>query len=450
MRIQALTRVLALSVLAAGSAVGADSQPVILVRAARLFDGVGEIRTGASVLVRGGRIAEVGERLVAPPGAEVIDLGDATLLPGLVDAHTHLALHAGDYDQQLLRETPELRAIHAVVNARKTLEAGVTTVRDLGNEGAGFADLALRDAVASGLVPGPRVLAAIRPITSTGAYGLTGYSPYLALPALASSADGVGEVRKEVRRLLAQGADVVKIYLESYEKKQPREDVLSGAMNYSREELAALVEEAHRGHVKVAAHTYSDEAAQLALDVGVDSIEHGLYLSEATFRRMAKQGVVYVPTLLVYELWRDGALFGGVTPEKRQQLVNTCAEHTRSFKRALASGVKIAFGSDTFELPGTNPRELELLVRDGMRPLDALRAGTSVSAALLGLEGVVGALKPGLSADLLAVRGDPRQEMTALRNVILVMKEGRVQVDARGRSIRAADVPGKIPLAPVP
>lgn len=435
-RTPAAARLLALCLLAA-SPVGAGTpgptapERVTLLRAARVFDGVGEVRAGVSVLVRGGRIAEVGERLVAPPGAEVIDLGDATLLPGLVDAHTHLALHAGDYDQQVLRETPELRTIHAVVSARKTLEAGVTTVRDLGNEAAGFADLAVRDAVARGLVPGPRVVAAIRPVTSTGAYALVGYSPYLALPPLATSADGVGEVRRQVRLLLAQGADVVKIYLESYEKKQPRQDLLSGAMNYSREELAALVEEAHRGQVKVAAHTYSDEAAQLALEVGVDSIEHGLYLSEATFRRMAKQGVVYVPTLLVYELWRDGALFGGVTPEKQRQLANTCAEHTRSFKRALASGVKIAFGSDTFELPGTNPRELELLVRDGMKPLDALRAGTSVSAELLGLGTVTGALKVGLAADLLAVRGDPRLDMAALRNVLLVMKEGRVEVDAR-------------------
>ncbi len=409
------------------------AEPVLLLRAARVFDGVGEVRTGVSVLVRGGRIAEVGEQVAAPPGAEVIELGDATLLPGLIDAHTHLALHAGDYDQQVLRETPELRTIHAVVSARKTLEAGVTTVRDLGNEAAGFADLALRDAVAQGLVPGPRVLAAIRPVTSSGAYGLTGYSPYLALPPLASSADGVGEVRREVRRLLSQGADVVKIYLESYEKKQPREDLLTGAMNYSREELAALVEEAHRGQVKVAAHTYSDQAAQLALEVGVDSIEHGLYLSEATFRRMAKQGVVYVPTLLVYELWRDGALFGGVTPQKKQQLASTCAEHSRSLKRALASGVKIAFGSDTFELPGTNPRELELLVRDGMKPLDALRAGTSVAAGLLGLEQVTGTLRPGLAADLLAVRGDPRRDMAALREVLLVVKGGVVQVDARRR-----------------
>src|SRR4051812_1856628 len=405
------------------------AEPVVVLRAARLFDGTSpEMRTGMTLVVRGGRIAAVGERVEVPAGAEVIDLGEATLLPGLVDAHTHLALHAGDYDQQILRESPELRTIHAVVSVRKTLDAGVTTVRDLGNEAAGFADIALRDAGPQGLVPGPRVLAAIPPLTSTGAYALTGDSPYLLTPPLSSSADGVGEVRKEVRRLLAQGADVIKIYMESYEKKQPRDDLLSGAMNYSKEELLALVEEAHRGHVKVAAHTYSDEAAQVALDVGVDSIEHGLYLAETTFRRMARQGTVYVPTLLVYELWRDGQIFGGITPEKKKQLAATCEEHAKSFRRALASGVKIAFGSDTFELPGTNPRELELYVREGMKPLDALRAGTSVSAALLGLGTVTGALKPGFAADVIAVRGDPTRNMPALREVTLVMKDGRIHL----------------------
>ncbi|MFL5431821.1 MAG: amidohydrolase family protein [Myxococcales bacterium] len=404
------------------------AEPVVVLRAARLFDGRGEVHTGMTLIVRGGRIAAVGERLDVPAGAETVDLGDATLLPGLVDAHTHLALHAGDYDQQILRESPEVRTIHAVASARKTLESGVTTVRDLGNEGAGFADIALRDGVQLGLVPGPRVLAAIRPVTSTGAYALVGYSPYLVTPPLSSSADGVGEVRKEVRRLLAQGADVIKIYMESYEKKQPREDVLSGAMNYSKEELGALVEEAHRGNVKVAAHTYSDEAAQVAVGVGVDSIEHGLYLSDATFRRMAKQGTVYVPTLLVYELWRDGFLFGGVTAKKKAQLAKTCEEHAKSFHRALASGVKIAFGSDTFELPGTNPRELEVMVREGMKPLDALRAATTGSAALLGIERVTGALEPGLAADVVAVRGDPRANMAALRDVVLVMKDGKIHL----------------------
>lgn len=398
------------------------------VRAARFFDGKSALQPGITLRIRDGKIAEVGRQLAPPAGAEIIDLGNRTLLPGLIDAHTHIALHAGEYDRQILRETPEFRALWASVNARKTLEAGVTTIRDLGNEGAGFADVALRDAIAQGLVPGPRILAAIRPITSTGAYGLTGYSPYVQLPRLSSSADGVSEVRKEVRRLLSDGADVIKVYMESFEKKEVRKDQLSGAMNYSREELAAIVEEAHRGRVRVAAHTYSDEAARLAIAIGVDSIEHGLYLTEPTFRLMAQRGIVYVPTLLVYKLWRDGEVLAPVSEQRRAQLTQTVSEHRLTFQRALRTPVRIAFGSDTFELPGTNARELELMVEYGMTPLHALRAGTSTSAELLGVESITGTLEPGKSADLVAVDGNPVDDIQALRKVVFVMKEGRVHV----------------------
>jgi imidazolonepropionase-like amidohydrolase len=415
-----------LALLAATLLLSATPAPAIYVKAGQLLDGKGAPRSRVTLVIREGKIAQVGTDLAIPPGAQVIDLGNRTVLPGLVDAHTHIVLHAGDYDGQVLRETPELRTLWASVNARKTLESGVTSIRDLGNEGAGFADVALRDAVAKGLVPGPRIVAAIRPITSTGAYGLTGYSPYVQVPPLSTSADGVGEVRKEVRRLLQQGADVIKLYMESYEKKQLREDLLTGAMNYSREELAAIVEEAHRAHVKVAAHTYSDAAARLAIEVGADSIEHGLYLSEPTFRLMAQKGVFYVPTLLVYELWRDGEVLAPVSAAQRTKLANTVREHTLSFQRALKTPVRIAFGSDTFELPGTNSRELELMVKYGMRPLDAVRAATATSAELLGLSGLTGTLEVGKAADLIAVDGNPLEDMRALRRVVFVMKDGTV------------------------
>jgi len=392
------------------------------VKARRMFDGRSDtLRENVVVVVENGRIVSVGDTV--PPKAKVIDVGDRTLLPGLIDCHTHIALHSGDYDAQMLRETPEFRAIVATINGRKTLDAGVTTIRDLGNEGAGYADIALRDAVAKGLVDAPRIVAAIRPVTSTGGYRMTGYSPYNVMPSLSSPADGVAEVRREVRKLIADGADVIKIYMESYEKKQPHSDMLSGAENYSQEEVNALVEEAHRGGVKVAAHTYSDAAAQMAIAAGVDSIEHGLYLKEETFRTMAQKEIVYVPTLMVYEMWRDGDLFGGATGEMKERLKRTCDAHAASFRRALATPVKIAFGSDTFEKPGTNPIELEYMAKYGMKNGDVLRAATSNAAELVGVD--AGVIEVGKLADLIAVDGNPLTDMKAIEKVTFVMREGK-------------------------
>jgi imidazolonepropionase-like amidohydrolase len=397
----------------------------IHIRAARMFDGRGDtLLQNVVVTVDGGKIVSIAQNQPASPS--VMDLGDVTLMPGLIDCHTHIALQAGDYDAQILRETPELRAIRATLSARKTLDAGITTIRDLGNEGAGFADLAVRDAVARGIVEGPRVIAAIRPVTSTGSYRMTGYSPHVVMPPISSAADGVGEVRKEVRKLIADGADVIKTYVESYEKKQLRTDMLTGALNYSQEELTAAVEEAHRAGARVAAHTYSDEAARMAIEAGVDSIEHGLYLREETFRLMAAKNIYYVPTLLVYELWRDGKIFGGVSPEMKRRLEKTVVEHTESFRRALRTPVKIAFGSDTFEMPGTNASELVVMARYGMRPVDVLRAATSTAAALAGIGDSAGAISVGMAADLIAVAGDPIRDMTAVERVTFVMRDGRV------------------------
>lgn len=253
---------------------------------------------------------------------------------------------------------------------------------------------------------------------------MTGYSPYNTMPPLSSAADGVTEVRREVRKLIADGADVIKIYMESYEKKQPHSDMLSGAENYSQEEVSALVEEAHRGGVKVAAHTYTDASARVAIAAGVDSIEHGLYVQEETFRAMAQKGIVYVPTLMVYELWRDGELFGGATGEMNAKLVRTCEAHAASFKRALATPVKIAFGSDTFEKPGTNPMELEYMAKYGMRNADVLRAATATAAALLGVD--AGTIEAGKFADLIAVDGNPLTDMKSIEKVTFVMREGKV------------------------
>jgi imidazolonepropionase-like amidohydrolase len=421
-----------LAVALASGAPASAEEPAVLIECGRLFDGVsGTLQEPAGILVRGGRIAEVGPGITAPEGATVVDLRAYSVVPGLIDAHTHIALHPGGYEEQILRETPELRAIHATRSARLTLEAGITTIRDLGNEGAGFADVALRDAIAAGVVPGPRILAAIQPVSASGSYGLVGFSPYLKLPAIAAEADGPTEVRRRVRELVKQGADVIKVYMESYEKRQTRSDVLSGPRIYSDEELLALVDEAHAAGLKVAAHTYADTSARRAVEAGVDSIEHGLYLSQETFQAMARRKVAYVPTLLVYELWRDGTIFPESSTETRAKLARTVEEHAASFRRALTSPVSIVMGSDTFELPGSNAREIGAMVRNGMSPLEALRASTSRAAELLGLAGSVGVIKQGAAADLVALPSNPLMDIEAVTRPVFVMKNGKVALDRR-------------------
>jgi imidazolonepropionase-like amidohydrolase len=398
---------------------------VTYMKAGRLFDGTSNVlRENVVIVIRGKTIAEVGSDITIPANAAVIDLSSMTVMPGLIDAHTHIAVHPGNYEQQTFKETPEFRAICATVSAKTTLDAGITTIRDVGNEGPGFPDVALRDAINRGIVPGPTILTAIQPVTATGAYDLVGYSPYLRTPSIAFEADGTAEVRKQVRQLVKLGADLIKIYMESYEKKQLPADSLTGAMGYSAEELYALVDEAHRSGMPVAAHTYSDAAARIAIEAGVNSIEHGLYINEETFRMMAAKGIFYVPTLLVYELWRDGKIFGPVSPENRVKLANTVTRHTDTFKRALKTPVKIVLGTDTFELPGTNAQELELMVRYGMKPIDALVSATSSAAALLGISKGVGTIERGKSADIIAFRGNPLIDISTLQHVEFVMKKG--------------------------
>jgi imidazolonepropionase-like amidohydrolase len=382
----------------------------------------------AFILIEGKTIRQVGTDKPLPHDVTLIDLSGMTVLPGLIDAHTHITLHAGNYDNQIIRETPEYRAVCATASAGSTLLAGITTIRDMGNEGSGYADIALRDAINNGTVPGPRIFASIMPVGSTGSYDLIGFSPYITLPPLSYKADGPDEMRTQVRRLIKEGADQVKVYIESFEKKQLHTDIVSGAMNFSDDELKAVVEEAHRSGLKVAAHVYSDEGARQAIDANVNSIEHGLYLTEETFRLMAKREIYYVPTLLVYEYWRDSKIFGQISPAEKIRLTNTVARHTDTFKSALKTPVKIVFGSDTFELPGTNAQELELMVKYGMSPIDALRAGTSVAAELLGIDHIAGTIETGKSADLVAVEGNPLENIENLRHIVFVMKEGKVVV----------------------
>ncbi|HEV7427300.1 MAG TPA: amidohydrolase family protein [Thermoanaerobaculia bacterium] len=415
-----MKRLLLLLVLAAAS-VHAET---VYIKAARMFDGRSEtITRDAVVAVDGTKIVSLGGTI--PSGARVIDLGDVTLMPGLIDAHTHIALHPGNYNNQVLGETAEYRAILSTVNARQTLEAGITTIRDLGNEGAGFTDVALRDAIARGFVPGPRIVAAIHPLVTTGAYRVGGYAPTTNTPAISAEANGPDAMRAAVRQLINDGADVIKVYLDS--GRHPQHAGGGARPTYSQAEIDALVAEAHAAGAKVAAHCSTDAAAKMAVIAGVDSLEHGLSISEETFRAMAAKGVVYVPTLLVFEMWAaDPDLFGEGPSPSKEYLDKTVREHTASFQRALKTPVKIAFGTDTFAKTGTNAQELDSMVRAGMRPIDALRAATSVSAALLGVDDITGTIEPGKAADIIAVGGDPSRDIKTVQHPTFVMKDGKV------------------------
>ena len=400
---------------------------LIYIKAGKLFNGDSEqIQKKQIIQIEDGKIIRLGPEISIPQNAQVLDLDNNFVLPGLIDTHTHIVLHAGNYDDQILRESHEYRALAAVPSARAMLSSGITTIRDMGNEGAGFADIALRDAIEAGHIEGPRILASIMPVTTTGSYNLLGFSPYFTPPQIAYQGDGPSELQKQVRKLVQLGADVIKVYVESFEKKEIRQDILSGAINYTAEELDMIVREARRSGVQVAAHVYSDEAAQMAINANVHSIEHGLYISKKSFEQMAKKGIYYVPTLMVYQLWRDGRILQPVSDKRKTMLTKTVELHTETFKTALTTPVKIAFGTDTFALPGTNYEELLLMVEYGMAPKAALHSATGAAADLLGLTDLTGRIRAGLAADLIAIDGNPAENIAEINKVLLVMKNGHI------------------------
>ncbi|HEV8255249.1 MAG TPA: amidohydrolase family protein [Vicinamibacteria bacterium] len=404
---------------------------VTVLRAARLFDGRGDATVkDAVVIVEGDRIRSVGARLAVPAGATVIDLGDATLLPGFIDAHTHVTGESTDDwfmgTVQGLRRTVAEQAIRATEYARRTLQAGFTTIRNVGAED--FVDVALRNAIAEGMVPGPRMQVSVHPLGARGGHcDETGW-PYLLFGRESGVSEGIASgpdaFRDAVRFQVKYGADVIKVCATG--------GVLSLAdevdtAQLTQEEMDAIVEEAHRLRKKAAAHAHGAEGAKVAIRAGIDSIEHGSFLDDEALRMMKERGTYLVPTLLAAEYVSGRVVPRNYPPEIAAKAKAAAEARSAVFRKAVRMGLKIAFGTDSAVSPhGLNAKEFALLVEHGMSPVAALRAATSVDAELLGLETRIGTLEAGKQADIVAVPGDPLADIRATEKVRFVMKGGRV------------------------
>jgi imidazolonepropionase-like amidohydrolase len=378
-----------------------------------------------AVLVESGRIAALGPstQFGGQGDFERIDLPGATLLPGLIDAHSHLFLHPYDetpWDDQVLKEAEAYRTLRAAQHAHATLHAGFTSLRDLGTEGAGYADVALRRAIDEGIVAGPRLFVATRAIVASGSYGPAArhYRPDCCLPQGAEEASGIDEIVRAVRRQASHGADWIKLYADY--RTGPGGDVRP---TLGEAELRAAVEAAHDGGRPVAVHAMVDEAMRRAVEAGADTIEHGYGGSRATFALMARKGVAYLPTLTAPEAIAEYSHHSGDGAPSTEQM-EVAAE---GFRRARQEGVVIGCGSDVGVFAhGTNHRELAWMVRLGMSPAEALAAATSVNARILGKEQELGRIRPGFHADLVATCGDVLHDIAAARDMCFVMKGGAI------------------------
>ena len=402
---------------------------VTVIRAGTLIDPRADSPLHNQVIViRGDKVESVGAAgSRVPPGANVIDLSHATVLPGLADCHTHILLQGedpaeGGYDVNILKYPLGLRAARGTVAVRSALEEGFTTLRDMETEGAGYLDVGIKQAVNEGYIPGPRLLVATRAISTTGGYPLEGYAPELSMPKGVQIVDGPVEARKAAREQLDHGADWIKVYMthRSWVDKQGN---LVSQPTLTVEELKAIVDETHGWQKKVACHAYGGIGLHRALDGGCDSIEHGLELDEAAIAQMKRQGTWYVPTLSVYYTdWAPANTPDGQRDRKR------ASDHEVSFKNARNAGLKIAFGTDMGGIKWSEPiaQEFSRMVQFGMSPMEAIRSATTRAAELLDMQGQIGVIAPGSYADIIALSGDPLHDINQLEHVAFVMKGGQV------------------------
>jgi imidazolonepropionase-like amidohydrolase len=400
----------------------AFAQRTVVLHAARLLDvESGRIATPGELLVRGDRIVEAGASVQHPVGARVIDLGDTTLLPGLIDAHVHLFLHPGAEDLQTVEESVPHRTILAVLAARDDLMAGFTAERDMGTEGASSADTAVRNAIDNGLIPGPRLRVSGNAVDILGGHeDANRFNPEQHVLSNATRANSIPELIEVIRQQFKEGADFIKIY------ETGPDTLVDGrhhtVYQYTEPQLRAAVEEAARVGRRVAVHATGEPGTLYAARAGVVSIDHANQLGEETMRIMKERGIPAVPTFTILEYFANHET--GAAAEQERALL---ALHAQEFKKQIAAGIPFAMGSDVGPFPhGTQAREFELMVKYGMTPLAAIQAGTLGGAKVLGWEKEIGALKPGFFADVVAVPGDPLEDITALQKVSFVMKNGKI------------------------
>jgi imidazolonepropionase-like amidohydrolase len=406
------------------------AEQVTVIHVGILIDGTSDTpRRNQVIITRGQRIESVGDEAGAkiPEGADAVDLSHSTVLPGLIDSHTHIFLQGevpseGGYDIQLLKYPLAYRAARATVSVRRAIEQGFTTLRDLETEGAGYGDIGIKQAVDEGIIPGPRLFVVTRAISTTGGYPLEGYAPEIEVPKGAQLVDGPVEARKAARQQLEHGADWIKVYM-THRSWIGKHGELVSQPTLTLEEIQAITDEVHGWGKRVACHAYSGIGLHRAIEGGCDSIEHGLDLDDAAIAQMAKQGTWYVPTLAVYYGdWGPENTPDGQRDRKRASI------HEDSFKKALKAKLKIAFGTDVGGFPWTEPiaQEFSYMVKFGMTPMDAIRSATSRAAELLDQQGQIGEIRAGAFADIIAVDGDPLADIRQLEHVRFVMRGGKV------------------------